>query len=135
MNENDEKTVFRQEFLEGLGIDLDNVNLILSEARNLQTKFHAAKEDYNKLISDVQREKIHSALQRAGAKSIIAAESLLDKNKLKFDGISIKGLDEEITRLKNENNFLFHSGSMPNVVTATNETDGGNYAVRHIMGL
>lgn len=135
MNKSDNKTVFKQEFLKDLGIDAEHINLILSEAKKLQTEFNAAKADYNKLLSDIQREKIHSALQSAGAKSIIAAEALIDKNKLKFNGLSIDGLDEEITRVKNENNFLFSSGSMPYVVTTANKTDSSNYTMRRIMGL
>lgn len=137
MCENDIKNsdVFNMDFLKNLGIDLDNINLILSEAKKIQSEFNIAKSDYDKLLSDVQREKIHSALQCAGAKSITAAESLLDKNNITFDGISVNGLDEEITRLKKENNFLFQSDSMPYVVTSTNKTDDDSYALRQIMGL
>lgn len=137
MCENDIKNsdVFNMDFLKNLGIDLDNINLILSEAKKIQSEFNIAKSDYDKLLSDVQREKIHSALQCAGAKSITAAESLLDKNNINFDGISVNGLDKEIERLKKENNFLFQSDSMPYVVTATNKTDNDSYALRQIMGL
>lgn len=135
MDKSDKKTVFKQDFLKNLGIDTEHINLILSEAQKLQTEFNKAKADYNKLLSDIQREKIHSALHCAGAKNITAAEALIDKNKLKFNGISIDGLEEEINRIKNENNFLFSSGSMPYVVTAANRTDSSNYAMRHIMGL
>ncbi|MCH5185902.1 MAG: phage scaffolding protein [Oscillospiraceae bacterium] len=124
-----------RDILEGPGTDDEKIGRVISEAEKLRSEFDAVKKDYEELLLSVRNDKIHSALKNAGAKSITAVEALLDREKLSFDGIEVGGLDEEIARIKNENDFLFDSDSMPYVVGETKGTEDSNSAVRRILGL
>ncbi len=137
MKDSDEKSgnVLNEEFLKGIGLDAENIGLILSEAEKIRTEFSSVKSSYEKMLASVRREKIHSALKDSGAKSIAAAEALIDTDKLKFDGISVNGLEDEIARIRSENNFLFSGESVPHIVDVTQGTENSSAVIRKVMGL
>ncbi len=125
----------QRDFLEELGIESEKIDLILSETEKLSADFNAAKKEYDDLMSSVRSEKIHTAIKNAGGKNIAAVEALLDTGRLEFDGLNVHGIEEELERIRQENDFLFTQTAIPHIVDETNGTYKHYSEVRRIMGI
>lgn len=125
----------QRSFLENLGIDTDKIDIIISETEKIKSEFDAVKNDYDNLVSSVRTEKIEQALKNAGAKNIASVQALIDFDSVTFDGLEISGLDEQINSIRENNDFLFSSNSVPHIVDVTKGTDNHDGTIRKVMGL
>lgn len=87
---------------------------------------------------------LDGALRTAGAKNSKAVMALLDNDGLKLNGESIVGLDEQISKIKEENGYLFEDDKTPQIVRTSTGNSGGtgeddgnktvNSAIRSLLG-
>lgn len=78
------------------------------QIEELQNKNKTAKDEYESKISKMQFDyALEKALGKAGAKNSKAVEALLDREKIKLDGETLIGLDEQLTGLKISDPYLF----------------------------
>ncbi|MBU5486479.1 phage scaffolding protein [Clostridium sp. MSJ-11] len=78
------------------------------QIEELQSKNNTAKEEYEGKISKMQFDyALEKALGKAGAKNSKAVMALLNAEKIKLDGESLIGLDEQLTSLKTSDPYLF----------------------------
>jgi hypothetical protein len=97
-------------------IDLvDSSSYVDKENEDLQNKIYQYEKDYKKLKEDSQNKisemkfdyALEEALNKSGAKNSKAIKALLDTGKIKLDGESIIGLDEQLKNLKTSDPYLF----------------------------
>lgn len=79
-----------------------------TQIEELQNKNKTAKEEYEAKISKMQFDyALEKALGKAGAKNNKAVKALLDSEKIKLDGETLIGLDEQLSSLKTSDPYLF----------------------------
>jgi len=81
-----------------------------AEIEKLQQENKAAKEKYEAELKQLQlNNAIEKALIAAKAKNIKAVRALLDIEKIELDGENLKGLEEQVKKLKesDDSKFLF----------------------------
>lgn len=85
------------------------------EAEDWRKKYHAREEQTAREREQQAFEAaLHSQLQRAGAKSVKAAEALLNLDGLYLEEGEIQGLEEQISVLRQDHSYLFASqGEVP----------------------
>lgn len=89
--------------------DLD-VEGIKKAAEDYKIKFEDAEKKAKEDLEKIQFEhKLESALSGAKAKNIKAVKALLDTEGLKLNKDEIVGLNEQLEKLKEENDYLFES--------------------------
>lgn len=87
-----------------------NVDEIQKKADDYKEKFEAAETKAKEELEKLQFEhKLEGALVGAKAKNIKAVKALLDVEGLKLNKDEIVGLNEQIEKLKEENDYLFES--------------------------
>ncbi|HIG0360400.1 TPA: phage scaffolding protein [Clostridium sporogenes] len=85
------------------------------------------KEDSDKKIADMQfNYAIEKALGKAGAKNSKAVEALLDREKIKLDGETLIGLDEQLTGLKTSDPYLFGEDKISSPKPGDGKSDPGD---------
>lgn len=117
-------------------LDIDGIK---KAADDYKQKFEAAeakaKADLDALKFDTA---LTSALSSAKAKNIKAVKALLDMEGLKLVNDKIDGLETQLKKVKEDNDYLFESDSKPPRIvgsTGGGAPDGDDAAIRAIMGL
>lgn len=71
------------------------------------------KEDYEKRLLDMKADYvIDSALITAKVKNVKAARALLNFDSIEFDGETIKGLEDKISKLQESDGYLFETSTI-----------------------
>lgn len=134
----------KREFLRELQLEESVVDKIMAEYGKDIEGYKQAGEDAKREAEDwrmkyqtreeqVKQEREQQAfetalsrqLQQAGAKSVKAAEALLDREKLSLEDGKISGLDEQISSLRQEFDYLFTSQEETPPRAAASATGGG----------
>lgn len=85
--------------------------LILSEKETLANELLSIKEAHAKEIENIQFNNIlDMTLKEAGAKSLKATKAVLNADTIKLNEGKLEGLEEELSRLKGEYEYLFING-------------------------
>lgn len=83
-----------------------------NQLSELQEKYNQAKTDSESKIADIKKASaVELALTQAGARNIKAARALLDSEKLELTEDGLKGLDEQLTSLKESDGYLFEQNA------------------------
>ncbi|WP_270608845.1 phage scaffolding protein [Enterococcus thailandicus] len=81
---------------------------LTTQLSELQEKYNQAKSDSETKIAEIKKTSaVELALTQAGARNIKAAKALLDNKKLELSDEGIKGLEEQLTALKESDAYLF----------------------------
>ncbi|MFW8619705.1 phage scaffolding protein [Enterococcus thailandicus] len=81
---------------------------LTTQLSELQEKYNQAKSDSETKIAEIKKTSaVELALTQAGARNIKAAKALLDNEKLELSDEGIKGLEEQLTALKESDAYLF----------------------------
>ncbi|EGP4970390.1 capsid protein [Enterococcus faecium] len=101
---------------------------LTKQLEDLQSKFDEIKTSSEQQIADLKKSSaIDLALTQAGAKNIKAAKALLDSESLELTDEGLKGLDEQLTALKESDGYLFGSNEpVPPNPEGKKATFGGN---------
>lgn len=101
---------------------------LAKQLEDLQSKFDEIKTSSEQQIADLKKSSaIDLALTQAGAKNIKAAKALLDSESLELTDEGLKGLDEQLTALKESDGYLFGSNEpVPPNPEGKKATFGGN---------
>lgn len=95
------------------GVDIDGLNKQISE---LQTK-------YDKDLSETKlQSRLEVALATSKAKNIKAVKSLLDMNSIALKDDELNGFEEQITKLKETDSYLFEGEKDSSII----EVNSGN---------
>lgn len=93
---------------------------LTKQLEDLQSRFDEIKTSSEHQIADLKKSSaIDLALTQAGAKNIKAAKALLDSESLELTDEGLKGLDDQLTALKESDGYLFGSNE-----TTTANPDG-----------
>ncbi|MDN6108341.1 MAG: phage scaffolding protein [Lactobacillus sp.] len=86
------------------------------QVTDLQSQLDQNKSDSEQQIAGIKKDSaIDLALTQAGAKNIKAAKALLDGDKLDLSDDGVKGLDDQLKALKENESYLFEQAeSTPN---------------------
>ncbi len=80
------------------------------ELINLADGGYISEEEYENTVSAIKKENaVDMALTRSGAKNIIAAKALMKLDEIGFENGNATGIDEQISKLRRENSFLFEA--------------------------
>ena len=103
-----------------------NIDGIKKAADDWKETAEKAKADADKQISQMKFDyALSAALTGAKAKNAKAVKALLDMDGLKFNEGKIVGLDEQLTQIKADNDYLFESDEpAPEFVKGTNGGSG-----------
>ncbi len=123
-----------QSFIEKIEA-LENEKNDIAALRETVTSLTAEKEKLSGDIEKITKElsdsrlsgAISSALSAAGARSVKAAEALIDRGALALDDDGIHGLSEQVEKIKNKCGYLFYEGSSSSGMrhAPTSQTDDG----------
>jgi predicted phage tail protein len=97
-----------------------NVDQIKAAADEWKTKFETAQTEAANQLAQVKFDHaLESALNGAKAKNVKAVQALLSRDNLKLtDDGKILGLDEQLTKIKTDNDYLFEDARpTPKIVT------------------
>ncbi len=87
-----------------------NVDEIKQAADDYKEKYEQAKEEAAENIKQIKFDhKLQEVLNTNKARNAKAVKALLDMDALEFDGEEIKGLEDQLKQVKEENDFLFDS--------------------------
>ena len=105
-------------------MDIDGIKKAADEWKETAEK---AKADADKQISQMKFDyALTAALTGAKAKNVKAVKALLDMEGLKLNDDKIIGLDEQLSQIKADNDYLFESDTpAPTFVKGTNGGSGG----------
>lgn len=118
----------RDEQLEELKkIDAEGLQAKIDE---LQQANEQTKTEYEeKLQQQAFEHKLHDVLKDSGVRNVKAVKALLDIDEIKLDGDKLLGLDGQLEKLKETDDYLFQSeepaGNDPQIVTGGNPQGGG----------
>lgn len=116
--------------LEELGEKVKDNEELTAQIEELKQQNEAAKEEYEaKLHQQAFDHKLETALAGAKVKNIKAVKALLDMDTIKLDGDTLKGLDDQLSKLKESDDYLFESetnSQTPQIVTPGNPNGGSN---------
>src|SRR5690625_1400504 len=97
---------------------------------DLQEKYDTQKEEYEqKLQQQAFEHKLHDVLKDSGVRNVKAVKALLDIDEIKLDGDKLLGLDGQLEKLKETDDYLFQSDEPedngPTIVNPGNPQGGG----------
>lgn len=87
-----------------------NVDDLKAEITKLQNANKTQQQEYEKNIAEIRlTNALEKALSESGARNVKAARAMLDMSKIKLDGDTLSGLDEQVKMLKADDgtSFLF----------------------------
>lgn len=116
-------------------IDADGLQAKITQ---LQQENETAKADHQKQLENLQfGYALDSALSASKAKNIKAVKALLDMDGLKLNDGKVIGLDDQITKIKAENEYLFEGDKkIPQFSASTpGVPDDSMSAIRAAAGL
>lgn len=99
------------------GEDLNKQVEALKQANDQKDKEHQEQMNKVKLSYEIDKE-----LDRAGAKNSIAVMALVNKDNVKLSDDGVKGLSEQLEKLKETDSYLFNADNS----NQTNNQSGGN---------
>ncbi|MEO3688770.1 phage scaffolding protein [Enterococcus faecium] len=101
---------------------------LTKQLEDLQSRFDEIKTSSEQQIADLKKSSaIDLALTQAGAKNIKAAKALLDGESLELTDEGLKGLDDQLTALKESDGYLFgQSEQVPPNPNGKKATFSGN---------
>lgn len=110
--------------------ELKNVNNQFSEQiskfdgvdiENLKTQADQIKSDYETKISAMEfNHAFDSALTGAKAKNLRAVKALMETDSIKFEDGKLVGFDEQLEKVKSENDYLFETEQKQKIETGMN---------------
>ena len=118
----------RDEQLEELKkVDAEGLQAKIDE---LQQQNEATKAEYEeKLQQQAFEHKLHDVLKDSGVRNVKAVKALLDIDEIKLDGDKLLGLDGQLEKLKETDDYLFQSDEPkdngPTIVNPGNPQGGG----------
>lgn len=128
-----EQLADRDKQLKALGEKAKGNEELTAQIEELKNQNETAKVEYEEKL---KKQAFEHALERelAGAKvkNVKAVRALLDMEMIKQDGDTLKGLDEQVTKLKESDEYLFESEEdgkgkpPPKIVTGGNPDGGGD---------
>lgn len=81
-----------------------------TQIETLETKYKTDTEELTaKLAKEILEHKVELALTTNKAKNVTAVKALLDTEKLEVVDGQLKGLEEQLTTIREENDFLFET--------------------------
>lgn len=103
---------------------------LTAQIDELKTQNESTKTEYEgKLQQQAFDHKLDSTLSGAKVKNTKAVKALLDMDTIKLDGDVLKGLDDQLNSLKENESYLFEQETEPNsptIVTPGNPNGGTN---------
>lgn len=124
-----------KEFLAELGIEGETAEAVLNEAQreieDIRKEGEELRQSLESELYDTRRDcAVDSELRRYGARNSKAVRALLDMDGVSFDGETVKGLIEQLERLKEENGFLFGGTDAPRVVAPSGGERGNGFGFK-----
>lgn len=117
----------RDKQLKNLSSKVGDNEELKNQIEELQNKNKAAKDEYESKILKMQFDyALEKALSKAGAKNSKAVEALLDRDKIKLDGETLIGLDEQLTSLKISDPYLFGEDKISSPKPGDGKSDPGD---------
>lgn len=105
-----------------------SVEALKQEISSLKAQSKERELQFNEQLNQAKLDSIiESTLHGAKARSIKAVKALLDTSKLKLDGETVKGLEEQVKGLQEneETSFLFNSEKPRSPFNGVSPTNGG----------
>ncbi|MTD30166.1 phage scaffolding protein [Planomicrobium sp. YIM 101495] len=123
--------------LQELGEKAKGNEELTAQIDELKSQNEAAKAEYEeKLNTQAFEHKLENSLSGAKVKNVKAIKALLDMDTIKLDGESIKGLDDQIAKLKESDAYLFETEetppNTPNIVTPGNPNGGSTNTTKSL---
>ena len=119
----------RDKQLKDLGEKAKGNEELTAQIEELKQQNEATKSEYEeKLQKQLFDHVLEKSLTGAKVKNVKAVKALLDVDMIKLDGDILKGLDEQVAKLKESDAYLFEEEKKeqpPKIVTPGNP-DGGN---------
>lgn len=116
--------------LQELGEKAKGNEELTAQIEELKQQNESAKEEYEaKLQQQTFDHKLDTALASAKVKNTKAVKALLDMDMVKLDGDTLKGLDDQLGKLKESDEYLFETetdSQTPQIVTPGNPNGGSN---------
>lgn len=104
----------RDKQLDGLKKAAGDSEKLQAQISKLQEENKKTKEAYDAKIEQMATDNLMNlALTNAGARDVRAVRAMLNLNDVKKDGDTLKGLDEQITKLKESDSWLFNETVKP----------------------
>ena len=102
---------------------LEELKKSVGDSENLKEQINKLQEDNKKSTADYEAKikqmqvdnAVTLALTNAKAKNAKAVRALLDLTDIKLDGETVKGLDEQIEKLRETDAYLFDGESKPKI--------------------
>ncbi len=124
-----------REFLEGLGLDGETVEAVLQESSG---ELSRAREEITRLKGLLQEEKakntemqrdsqVDQAVRDSGARNLKAVKALLDLAAAADSEDFSLSLEEQLKKLKEENDFLFSGADTPRVIGKSGKAKGSDF--------
>ncbi len=131
MKDYKEQLADRDKQLKALGEKAKGNEELTAQIDELKKQNETAKAEYeDKLKKQAFDHTLERALAGAKVKNVKAVRALLDMEMIKLDGDTLKGLDEQVTKLKETDAYLFESEDdktkPPKIVTPGNPDGGDN---------
>lgn len=97
------------------------------QIEKLQEDNQKSAEEYESKIQNIRKDNaVTLALTNAGAKNIKAVRGLLDLESIEMDGDKLKGMEEQITKIKESDSYLFNDGNVQLKGLKPNEGKGAS---------
>lgn len=111
--------------LQELGEKAKGNEELTAQINELKEQNESTKTDYEqKLQQQAFDHKLENTLSGAKVKNTKALKALLDMDTIKLDGDTLKGLDDQLAKLKESDTYLFEAeappANTPNIVTGGN---------------
>lgn len=98
------------------------------QVQEYEDKYEKQQQEYESQVSDIKKQsEIKLGVTQAGAKNLKAVIALLEQEKIELTGEGIKGLSEQIDKLKESDAYLFELDNEPSgqIVRGGNPDRGG----------
>ncbi len=120
----------RDSQLQELGEKAKGNQELSDQINQLKQDNEQQKSEYeDKLSKQAFDHKLENSLSNAKAKNIKSVKALLDFDTIKLDGDSLKGLDDQLSILKEKEGYLFEEEEKPAptpTITASGNPSGGS---------
>lgn len=109
-----QQLVDRDTQLQELGEKAKGNEDLTAQINDLKEQNEATKTDYEgKLSAQAFDHKLENTLSGAKVKNSRALKALLDMDTIKLDGDTLKGLDDQLSKLKESDSYLFEPEKEP----------------------
>ncbi|WP_138090854.1 phage scaffolding protein [Halalkalibacterium halodurans] len=130
INDYKQQIADRDTQLADLGEKVKDNEELTAEIERLKGENATTKSELEKKLEQQAFDhKLETALAGAKVKNTKAVKALLDMDMIKLDGDTLKGLDDQLSKLKESDDYLFESetdSQTPQIVTPGNPNGGSN---------